>query len=63
MKSRKVKVKCSVIGKLFYWLQFMPMFPVLIASLLLWLIGEIICNGWTSYRKWFLGKFTTKISE
>jgi hypothetical protein len=63
MKSKKVTFKRSAVGTCLYWLQFIPALPVLLVASLLWIIGESTCQGWSSYRRWFLSKFTTKIAE
>lgn len=61
MKTKKVRIERSKTGKALYWLQFILTAPILIAFLLLWGLGEAVCNSWTSYRRWFLSKFNAKI--
>lgn len=63
MKSKKVFFKRSAVGTCLYWLQFIPMLPILLAESVLWIIGESICQGWSQYRHWFLSKFTKIVAE
>lgn len=63
MKVKKNRIKRISIGRFLYWIQVIPMLPILMFFSFLWAIGESVCQYWTNYRKWFLSLFKTKSAQ
>lgn len=57
MKTKKVIVRRSRLGKALIWLQMIIASPILAIAIFMSLIGEFVISTWSKYRNWFIRQF------
>lgn len=57
MKTKKVTIKRSTLGKVLIWTQLVIVSPILAIALIVSALGEIIINSWRKYSDWFISHF------
>lgn len=57
MKTKKVTVRRSRLGKALIWFQMIIVSPILSIAVFMSLIGEFVISTWSKYRNWFIRQF------
>lgn len=57
MKTKKVTVRRSRLGKALIWLQMIIVSPILSIAVFMSLMGEFVISIWSKYRNWFIRQF------
>ncbi len=57
MKTKKVTVRRSRLGKALIWLQMIIVSPILAIAVFMSLMGEFVISTWSKYRNWFIRQF------
>ena len=57
MKTKKVTVRRSRLGKALIWLQMIIVSPILAIAVFISLMGEFVISIWSKYRNWFIRQF------
>lgn len=57
MKTKKVTVRRSRLGKALIWLQMIIVSPILTIAVFMSLMGEFVISTWSKYRNWFIRQF------
>ncbi len=57
MKTKKVTVRRSRLGKALVWLQMIIVSPILAIAIFMSLMGEFVISTWRKYSSWFIRQF------
>lgn len=57
MKTKKVTVRRSRLGKALIWFQMIIVSPILAIAIFMSLMGEFVISTWSKYRNWFIRQF------